>query len=157
MCRRVLLCRTVCTVCVCVCVCVCVVNKLMCSTGTALIAEVAVTDKSICIMMDQKQLNTKLPPKTVGCFQWDPDIQSASKFKSEIKTEKEAGDFLRIMLEGYSDRQKNKSKNPCSHNLERQERRKKKQWQRTDEGRLRIAVSGGAAPAAGIWSLVVVW
>lgn len=47
-----------------------------------LIAELAMADKPICIMMDQKQLNTKLPPKTVGCFQRDLDIQPVSQFKS---------------------------------------------------------------------------
>lgn len=63
-------------------------------------------------MMDQKQLNTKLPPKTVGYFQWDPDIQSVSKFKSELKTKKEAADFLRIMLKGHSDTPKKKKTKP---------------------------------------------
>lgn len=66
---------------------VCEANKLMSFTGAVLIAEVARTDKSICIMMEQ-QLNTKPPPppkkKTVGCFEWDPDIQSESKFRSWI-------------------------------------------------------------------------
>lgn len=57
------------SVCMWGCVCVCGVNELMCVTGAVLIAEVAMADKSICIMMDQKQLNTKLPPKTVGRFQ----------------------------------------------------------------------------------------
>lgn len=51
------------------------------------------------------------------------------------------------MLEGYSDRQKETKLKTLQPQFRETE---KKQQQRTDEGRLRIAISGGAAPAAGI-------